>query len=302
MVAFAAGAVLTAANLNASLNQLTIRAVTTTSDTLVLADQGGAVSYSNASPITATVPPFSSVAYANGTVIQLLNLGAGVVTVTAGAGVTVNGSVLTLAQNTGGTLIKTATNTWYFLPSASAGAGMDLITPTSVAGSGVTLSGGQVSFSAATEISINGCFTSAYANYAWVVNFSAVSASDPEITVRMRASGANETGANYASQRLSQKSTTVVGIADTVANTSMSLLHGSTGAASAAGDGMFLDPQNAAYTRARATSWYFGSDSQLYQQLNIALLKNTTAYDGFSIIPQSGNVSGTLRIYGLRNS
>ena len=119
MVAFVAGAVLTAANLNASLNQLTIRTVTSTSDTLVLADQGGAVSYSNASPITATVPPFSSVAYANGTTIQLLNLGAGVVTVTAGAGVTLNGSSVALAQNTGGTLIKTATNTWYFLPNSS---------------------------------------------------------------------------------------------------------------------------------------------------------------------------------------
>jgi hypothetical protein len=115
MVAFTAGAVLTAANLNTAFNTLTFRAVTGTSDTLVLADNGGAVSFSNASPITATVPPFSSVAYANGTVIQLLNLGAGVVTVTAGVGVTLNGSTVTLAQNAGGTLIKTATNTWYFL-------------------------------------------------------------------------------------------------------------------------------------------------------------------------------------------
>ena len=119
MVAFTAGAVLTAANLNTAFNALTFRAVTGTSDTLVLADNGGAVSYSNASPITATVPPFSSVAYANGTVIQLLNLGAGVVTVTAGVGVTLNGTPVTLAQNVGGRLIKTATNTWYFLPGAS---------------------------------------------------------------------------------------------------------------------------------------------------------------------------------------
>ena len=119
MVAFLSGAVLTAANLNSAFNALTFRAVTGTSDTFVLADNGGAVSYSNASPITATVPPFSSVAYANGTVIQLLNLGAGVVTVTAGAGVTLNGTPVTLAQNVGGRLIKTATNTWYFLPGAS---------------------------------------------------------------------------------------------------------------------------------------------------------------------------------------
>lgn len=122
MVAFLSGAVLTAANLNSAFNALTFRAVTGTSDTFVLADNGGAVSYSNASPITATVPPFSSVAYATGTVIQLLNLGAGVVTVTAGVGVTLNGLSVTLAQDAGGKLIKSATNTWYFLPNAPAAA------------------------------------------------------------------------------------------------------------------------------------------------------------------------------------
>jgi hypothetical protein len=119
MVAFLSGAVLTAANLNSAFNALTIRTVTGTSDTLVLADAGGCVTYSNASATTSTIPPFSSIAYATGTKIVLVNLGAGVVTVTAGAGVTVNGATLTLAQNAGGTCIKTATNTWSFLPFSS---------------------------------------------------------------------------------------------------------------------------------------------------------------------------------------
>ena len=57
MVAFTAGAVLTAANLNTAFNALTIRTVTGVSDTLVLADNGGAVSYSNASATTSTIPP-----------------------------------------------------------------------------------------------------------------------------------------------------------------------------------------------------------------------------------------------------
>ena len=119
MVAFTAGAVLTAANLNSAFNALTIRTVTGTSDTLVLADNGGCVTYSNASPVAVTVPLFSSIAYATGTKIVLVNLGAGVVTVAGAVGVTVNGSPLTLAQNAGATLIKTATNTWSFLPFSS---------------------------------------------------------------------------------------------------------------------------------------------------------------------------------------
>ena len=122
MVAFSPGAVLTAANLNTAFNALTIRTVTGVSDTLVLDDNGGGVTYSNASATTSTIPPNSSVAFAVGTKIVLVNLGAGVVTVTAGAGVTVNGATLTLAQNAGGTCIKTATNTWSFLPFSSGSA------------------------------------------------------------------------------------------------------------------------------------------------------------------------------------
>ena len=119
MVAFAPGAVLTAGNLNTAFNALTIRTVTGVSDVLVLADNGGAVSYSNAAATTSTIPPNASVAFAVGTKIVLINLGAGVVTVTAGAGVTINGATLTLAQDAGGTCIKTATNTWSFLPFSS---------------------------------------------------------------------------------------------------------------------------------------------------------------------------------------
>jgi hypothetical protein len=118
MVAFVASTVLTAANLNSAFNALTIRTVTGTSDTLLLADNGGAVTYSNASATTSTIPPNSSVAYAVGTKIVLANLGAGVVTVTPGAGVTVGGT-LTIAQDAGGTCLKTATNTWSFLPFSS---------------------------------------------------------------------------------------------------------------------------------------------------------------------------------------
>jgi hypothetical protein len=44
----------------------------------------------NASPIALTIPPNSSVAYGIGTQINIMQLGAGQVTITAGAGVTLN--------------------------------------------------------------------------------------------------------------------------------------------------------------------------------------------------------------------
>ena len=126
MVAFSSGAVLTAANLNSAFNALGTRAVTGTTDTLVLADNGGMVTYSNASAIAATIPPNSSVAFATGTVIRLLNIGAGSVTITAGAGVTINGTT-TVATNESVLLFKQATNTWYVAnpPGGGGGGGLD---------------------------------------------------------------------------------------------------------------------------------------------------------------------------------
>jgi hypothetical protein len=298
MVAFLSGAVLTAANLNSAFNALTFRAVTGTSDTFLLADNGGAVSFSNASPITATVPPFSSVAYANGTVIQLLNLGAGVVTVTAGAGVTLNGASLTLAQNAGGTLIKTATNTWYFLPS-STGSGMDLITPTSVVGG--TLSGGQITFTAATEVSVNGCFTSAYENYRVMLNVTAPTSGTTYITGRMRAAGTNAAGANYTFCYSGSSAGGFQGNYST-GQTSFSIK----------GDGSVETPMGVAFditspALAVATGIpslaTFGLLSGNNGMLHI-MQRHTlaTAYDGMSLLVASGTMSGTLRIYGLRNS
>ena len=116
MVAFVASTVLTAANLNSAFNQKTINTQTGTTYTLVLTDQGGVITTSNASAVTVTIPPFASVAFATGTIIDFVNLGAGTLTIAAGAGVTVNGTITALAQYGFTSIIKTATNTWSYMP------------------------------------------------------------------------------------------------------------------------------------------------------------------------------------------
>lgn len=87
---------------------------TSTSYTLVRADAGKLVTLNNASAIALTVPLNSSVDFAVGTRIDLLQLGAGQVTVAGTGGVTVNSaSGLKLrTQYSGATLEKIGTNTW----------------------------------------------------------------------------------------------------------------------------------------------------------------------------------------------
>jgi len=88
----------------------------TASYTLVLADAGKLVEVNNASANTLTVPPNSSVAFAVGTQILVVQQGAGATTITAGAGVTLRSKDSNLAidgQYASVALVKRATDEWY---------------------------------------------------------------------------------------------------------------------------------------------------------------------------------------------
>jgi len=97
-----------------ALQNQTINAQTGTTYTTVLSDAAQLVTLNNASAITLTIPPNSSVAYPTGTRIDFIQIGAGQVTVAGGTGVTVN-STPTLkfrAQHSAASCIKIATDTW----------------------------------------------------------------------------------------------------------------------------------------------------------------------------------------------
>jgi hypothetical protein len=113
---FTAGQVLTAAECtNLAVSMIALNAQTGTTYTAVLADDGKLVTCDNASAIALTIPPNSTAAFGIGTQINIMQLGAGQVTITAGAGVTLrsDGSKLkTNAQYAVATCCKIATDTW----------------------------------------------------------------------------------------------------------------------------------------------------------------------------------------------
>ena len=113
---FTASQVLTAAEQNAlATAMIAINAQTGTTYTTVLADDGKLITLNNAASIALTIPPNSSVAYGIGTQLNFLALGVGVVTITAGAGVTIrsDGSKLKLnAQYSVATCLKIASDEW----------------------------------------------------------------------------------------------------------------------------------------------------------------------------------------------
>ena len=108
---------------SAELDNLTLNAQTGTTYTLVLADAHKLVTQSNASGITTTIPPNTDVAFQIGDQVNLLQLGAGQVTVAPGSGVTIRseGTKLKLkGQYAAATCIKIASDEWVLVGNLSA--------------------------------------------------------------------------------------------------------------------------------------------------------------------------------------
>ena len=121
---FATGDILTASAAN-GLVAFTLNDQTGTSYTPVLTDQYQVlITRSNASASTLTIPTNASVAFPVGTVITVLNKGAGAVTISGAGGVTVLSAGATAAspvlnQYKSAALMQVAANTWYVVGAVS---------------------------------------------------------------------------------------------------------------------------------------------------------------------------------------
>jgi hypothetical protein len=175
-------------------------------------------------------------------------------------------------------------------------AGLKLIVPSSVAGSGVSVSAsGKVTFTAATTISVNGVFSSTYDNYLIVIRHS--SSGNPGIDMRLRLSGTDASGSNYAWQRLTAENTTVAGARST-SQTQVKVGYSSSTARS--GDHIYVYGPALAQPTATRNVNVRGLNSA-----SIADIAGThslsTAYDGFTLLGDAGTVdiTGALTVYGL---
>jgi hypothetical protein len=122
MATFSVGQVLTAAQMN-SIANLSVRAVTATSDTLVVTDADNKlITYSNTGATSITIPPYSTVAMTTGSVVNVIKIASGgTVSIIQGAGVTIasSGAISTspviTAQYKAASLVKVSTDSWYIV-------------------------------------------------------------------------------------------------------------------------------------------------------------------------------------------
>ena len=156
---------------------------------------------------------------------------------------------------------------------------------------------GSADFTTSSAVNINSCFSATYLNYLVMINLTDVSATDADLSARMRASGTDASGSNYVNNTLGVNGATVGGFRQT-AQTSMNFWNiAASKETQLATQATFYDPFVATYTKAlvHQNTWN-SSDNAL--RLNANEHQVSTSYDGVSFIPSTGTISGKIRIYG----
>jgi hypothetical protein len=179
--------------------------------------------------------------------------------------------------------------------------GLVPIVPSSVAvgsGTGTASANGQVTFTTASSVSLNGVFTSSYRNYRIVFNTTAASGTGT-ITIRLRASGSDITAASYLTQTLEGNGNNTPTNGIVTGQTSwpyMSL--GSNADSVNAFVWDLFNPQATAYTTGVAINGNVDSGSASRIILRNYVYQVTTSADGLSFIMSANNFTGTVTIYG----
>jgi hypothetical protein len=176
--------------------------------------------------------------------------------------------------------------------------GLVVMTPSSIAYSGTSASinaDGSVVFSACTSLSLNGVFTSDYDNYMIVSRVSGTATSAGRI--RLRLAGTDSTANVYIEQRLSAFGTTV-NSARSSANAQANLFETSTSAAGKDGWSAYIfGPALAQPTAGRSVTAL--SFDNAYINERAFTHSESTAYDGITLLIQSGTMSGLVTVFGF---
>jgi hypothetical protein len=152
--------------------------------------------------------------------------------------------------------------------------------------------------SAAASLNVNNCFTASYTNYKILINLTAAGAND-YMYMKMRVSG-TDSSTNYYGwlQRNFSSSGTQPTQTSNISN-------GSSGVEIASST-LNLTSVTEVLSPYTATPTGFASVADIWDSGNSRTLSYTwqgmhsasTSYDGFSLIPNSGTLTGTVYIYG----
>jgi hypothetical protein len=178
-------------------------------------------------------------------------------------------------------------------------AGLRLLVPTSAV-NGTVGATGAVTFSAVSSVSLNGCFTSTYDNYEIVFNI--VSTNDADVKFRWRVGGADNSSANYSWTQAGTFASTS-GFSGGQTNNDTSARFATSNAASSQkfGKYTFFNPFATATSGYSGTQTYSSGTANYNGSVMGLGFNGTTSFDGFTLFPAAGTITGTIRVYGYKN-
>ena len=177
--------------------------------------------------------------------------------------------------------------------------GLVSIIPTSVVtGAGVTLgSTGVVTFTAASVVSVNGCFTAEFDNYRIVTRITSKTAID--LWARLRVAGVDQAGTTDYRNQFSYSSGGAT--ATTAASNAAAAILGQGSLAEAFNEATIASPWLTAPT-IFSTRHEENNGTTSFSLSGGARHGLSVSADGLTLIPSAtGTMTGTLRIYGYNN-
>lgn len=190
---------------------------------------------------------------------------------------------------TGGTALAAAQD--------NLGIGMIRMIPATVNFSGGTATAntsGEIAFTSVTSLSLNNVFTSSYKKYLILYEFTC--STTITFTMRMRANGSDNTATQYGVGRFYRINTTTG--AQNLLESSLTATPDVYGKYQ--GSLTLMNPATAVQTHgfgnttgSTSVSANTNNAQQIYQFAHLV----ATAYDGFSILPSSGNITGTVQVF-----
>jgi hypothetical protein len=182
------------------------------------------------------------------------------------------------------------------------GVGLTLLSPTSIANSGgsAAASGGQVTFTGVSSVSLNGVFSATYTAYRIVINVKGSLAASNDILLRVRAAGTDLSGGVYVNSYIYNTQAGGPTRSFATTNTSASLGYTNDYLSVIASD--IGSPFATERTTFVGNHMSFGSGGASQSGFLGSIVNNATSYDGFSLTQAGGTITGTVRVYGYENS
>ena len=152
----------------------------------------------------------------------------------------------------------------------------------------------QTAFTGASSVSVNSCFTSTYTSYKLVVR---VTTSSDQVAIRMRVSGTDSTTGYYSVNYDMYSSNAAISSTVVQSNAAYSLV----GNQSSFNEFNIFQPNVASQTFMTGTGARYESSTPRAETTgtNYKIVHSpATAYDGFTIYPLTGTMTGHYTLYG----